>query len=123
MRFTLSVLVANWTKPATRWPSSESGTPTTAASRTAGWVIKTCSTSTGEMFEPPRIIRCFLRETNQRLPFILSHEVAGLSFAACSRHPGKNLHDHREKHRGKEDSEKGHPEHSSEDGSTQCLSH
>jgi hypothetical protein len=32
---------------------------------------------------------CFLRETNQRLPFILSHEVAGLGFAACSWAPGQ----------------------------------
>jgi Asp-tRNA(Asn)/Glu-tRNA(Gln) amidotransferase A subunit family amidase len=35
----------------------------------------------------------------------------------------KNFHDQREKYRSKKDPEKGHPNHSSEDGGTQCLVH
>ena len=49
---------------ATRWPSTGSGIPKTTASRTRGWLSRTRSTSTGEMFDPPRMMRSFLRPTN-----------------------------------------------------------
>lgn len=44
-------------------PKRSSGTPTTYASATAGWVVRRASTSAGNTFYPPRLIMSFKRLT------------------------------------------------------------
>ena len=47
---------ARTTKAASAWPNSSSGTPITATSATAGWWLRSSSTSAGYTFSPPDTI-------------------------------------------------------------------
>ena len=49
-------------------PSRSSGTPTTAASATAGWACSTFSISLGYTLYPPRMISSFFRLTMNKKP-------------------------------------------------------
>ena len=56
------------TTAATRWPQRSSGTPTTSTSYTAGWSLRTDSTSSGCTFSPPVLMHTDPRPSSTIVP-------------------------------------------------------